>query len=278
MHNHWQLPQGFHLIECRHGVMLANEHDHYIGNALIQYGEYSESELEVINQLIDMSAGCVVEIGANIGSLTVPMARRAAQRGLEMYAYEPQPFVFQNLCANLALNMLTNVRAYPFACGAQPGVAYMQLPDYFTTNNFGAVELKTDQAEGSIAVRCVTLDHELEHQKVGLMKIDVEGWELPVLQGARRTIERCRPILYFENDRLAHSEALMRWVLDQGYRLWWHKPVLHNDNNFRNNPERKWANVVSVNMIGIPQESGIGVQGFEPALDPTQHKGPGTAP
>lgn len=59
-------------------------------NGLIKYGEYSELEFVVLSQLINGS-GAVVEVGANIGAITLGLARRAAEFGQTVYAYEPQP-------------------------------------------------------------------------------------------------------------------------------------------------------------------------------------------
>ena len=66
---------------------------------------------------------------------------------------------------------------------------------------------------------------------IALIKVDVEGHELQVLKGARETIERCKPILYVENDRPHRSRDLLAFLLnDLGYRAWWHFPDLYNAN------------------------------------------------
>lgn len=260
----------YKLVQCRHGLMLANSMDFYIGNGLIQYGEYSELEFAVLTQLINGS-GAVVEVGANVGSLTVALAKRAAEFGQMVYVYEPQPFIFQNLNANLALNALGNVRAYPFACGASNTELYFTPPDYTQENNFGAVELGSERAPQDQAVPCVRLDEHLAGVHVGLIKVDVEGLELEVFKGSQQLIQRCRPILYFENDRLHLSEALISWVQAQGYRLWWHTPPLFNPNNFNDYPENLYPFVCSINMIALPYESGLQLNGFTEVNDAAEH-------
>lgn len=260
----------YKLVKCRHGVMLANTMDFYIGNGLVKYGEYSELEFVVLSQLVNGS-GIVVEVGANVGSITVGLAKRAAEFGQVMYVYEPQPFIFQNLNANLALNAISNVRAFPLACGASATNLYFTPPDYTKENNFGAVELRMEPDVLDMAVPCVMLDQHLEGVQVGLIKVDVEGFELEVFKGSQQLIQRCRPILYFENDRVTLSEALIRWVQAQGYRLWWHIPPLFNPNNFNDYPENLYPFVSSFNMIALPEESTLQMSGFTEAIDPSYH-------
>lgn len=260
----------YKLVKCRHGLMLANTMDFYIGNGLIKYGEYSELEFIVLSQLINGS-GAVVEVGANIGAITLGLARRAAEFGQTVYAYEPQPFIFQNLNANLALNALGNVRAYPSACGASSAELYFTAPDYMQENNFGAVALRIERGALDQTVSCVTLDAHLAQVQVGLIKVDVEGFELEVFKGGEQLIQRCRPILYFENDRVHLSEALIAWVQAQGYRLWWHMPPLFNPNNYNDFPENLYPFISSFNMIALPEESRLTMSGFVEATDPAYH-------
>lgn len=75
------------LRRCRHGPMLYNVNDAYIGAMLDQYGEFSEDENEIFQQLLRPGM-TVVEAGANIGAHTVPIAQRVGPRG-RVLAFEP---------------------------------------------------------------------------------------------------------------------------------------------------------------------------------------------
>jgi FkbM family methyltransferase len=250
--------------------MLANQNDFYMGQALLRYGEYGELESQLLMQLVDRP-GLVIEAGANTGTHTVPLARRAAGFGSELIAFEPQPVIFQNLCANVALNGLLNVRAWPWACGAQGGKLFFPPPDYLDTGNFGAVSMQAFAAEGLIEVPCIRLDDVIADRPVSLIKIDIEGFELQALQGAVRTLATSRPTLYVENDRVAQSSELIGWLWSQGYRLWWHIPHLYNPENYFGNEENIYGNVASINMLALPNESKIHVQGFMEITDQDHH-------
>lgn len=250
--------------------MLANRFDEYVGQALIQYGEYAELETQLLLQCIDRP-GTVVEIGANVGSQTVPLAKAAKAAGADVMAFEPQPFVFQNLCANLALNATDNVAAWPFACAAQPGTVWLPSPDYRRAGNFGAVSVRAQPLDNGIEVPCVRLDDMTRGRTVRLLKVDVEGFELQVLQGAERILADHRPLLYVENDRIAHSRALIEYLWARGYRLSWHIGPLFNPQNFRANAENRYPHIYSFNMLGVPRESNLVLRGFEEIVDATAH-------
>jgi len=258
------------LVATRHGPMLANANDMYVGQALLRYGEYGELEAQFLMQLVSRP-GLVVEVGANIGSHTVALARRAAAIGSELVAFEPQPFVFQNLCANLALNSIRNARAWPWACGARQETVFFMPPDYFQQGNFGGVSMQEVGTPGGVSVPCVRLDDVIGGREVSLLKIDVEGFELDCLQGAVTTLRRARPILYVENDRAEKSRALIEWLWAQEYRLWWHISPLYNPGNYFGNAENVYGNMASFNMLALPRESQIVVEGLTEITDAGYH-------
>src|SRR5437773_2697778 len=93
-------PQFNRLKQCRHGMMLYNINDVYIGRSLDQYGEFSEGELDLFQQFVKPGQ-LILEVGANIGAHTVWLAQAVGSTGTVL-AFEPQRIVYQALCANLA--------------------------------------------------------------------------------------------------------------------------------------------------------------------------------
>lgn len=239
-------------FETRHGPMLGLRGDQYITRSLELYGEFSRGEWRVLEQLAQPGQ-TVVEIGANIGTHSVPLARRCAPAPL--YVFEPQQRVFQILCANLALNEIGNAVALPEACGEAEGQALIPPLDYGADANFGGVSLRPAAAGAAgQRVRVRPLDS-LELAECGLIKIDVEGFEPQVLRGARETIARCRPALYVENDRAENQGELIALMAEMDYRLYWHTPRLFDPGNFRGCAENVFGRIVSLNVIGLPKES-----------------------
>lgn len=260
----------YRLVQGAHGVFLVNRNDFYIGQALELYGEYCEYEWQVLSAF---AAGGrdAIEVGANIGTHTVPLARQLAARGRRLLAVEAQRIVFQMLCANVALNALPNVLTENVACGDGPGWVGFEEPDYNALGNFGSVSMGAEGA-GKQRVRLVPLDDLVPRElDVGLLKLDVEGFEQQVLEGARRTIQRCRPVIYLENDRVERSRALIELLWSLEYEVWWHISSLYRPDNFRGNGQNIYGNVASFNMLAAPKEARITVQGAERVTDSAHH-------
>jgi FkbM family methyltransferase len=256
------------LKPCRHGTLLYNFHDAYIGRSLELYGEFSEGEVELF-ALVLHSGQTVVEVGANIGAHTVALAQLVGAAG-HVLAFEPQRLLYQTLCANLALNSIPNVRCWHAAVGRAAGALLVPVLDYHKANNFGGISLEGQRSGERVPV--LTVDS-LDLAACHLLKVDVEGMEEAVLAGAAGTIARCKPLLYVENDREEKSAALIRAVAGLGYDLYWHCPPLFNPNNFARHAENVFGRVISKNMFCVPRGAAVTVRGLKrvevPALAPS---------
>src|SRR4029077_10370857 len=121
---------------------------------------------------------------------------------------------------------------------------------------------RRDINEGEFEVGCVTIDS-LELAKLKLIKIDVDGHELQVLKGAEKTITRCSPIIYIENEIAEKREAMVAWLIDHGYRLYWHRPYLYNADNWRGEKKNIFGALVSIMNVCIPDQAGYAVERLE---------------
>lgn len=264
------LAKPYHLAATRHGLMVINSQDSYIGRSLLAYGEYAEIEWQFLAQLVGATTGRVLEIGAHCGALSLPLANALSLQGRQLTVLEPQQIIFQQLCANLALNGLMNVTALPVACGRRPGTVHLPHLDYKQRQNFGGVEVTDGPGEFDTTVTCTSVDAMQFSDPLGLIKIDVEGCELAVLEGAVQTLQAYRPLLYLENDRRQHSKPLIEWLWAADYLLWWHLPPLFNPQNFYGTREDLFK-MISVNMLAVPAERQINVKDLMPIVDSAQH-------
>jgi len=252
-------PANLRLRQCRHGMMLYRLNDTFIGRSLELYGEMGEHEVRALCGLV-FPGDVALEIGSNIGTNVVPLARRVGPQGT-VIAFEPQRQVHQMLCANVALNGLAKVIAPWGAAGAEAGSIRVPSIDYEARGNFGGVSLAAEGA--GERVRVMTVDG-LKVKACRLMKIDVEGMEIDVLKGAARTIARLQPRLYVENDRREKSAALISHIVGLGYRCYWRLPPLFNRDNFRQHAENVFGNIVSVNMLCLPPGDALDVSRLRP--------------
>lgn len=251
------------LKQCRHGPLLFLRGDQYVGRSLELYGEFSELESTLFDQIVRPGFH-VVEVGANIGAHTVQLARRVGPQG-RIVAFEPQRVIHQILCANIALNAQFNVYTHHAGVGAAAGTLQVPAVNYAGAGNFGGISLNQTGAGESVPI--VRLD-DMEFPMLHFLKIDVEGMEHDVLDGARQTLEQHRPVLYVENDRKEKSPALIKLLLALGYTLYWHTPPLFNPQNFASNTVNVFGNIVSVNLLCIPQGSTTVINGFRPVTGP----------
>lgn len=236
-------------IESRWGVCKYFLKDEYVGRSVRNYGEYNPDETEKVLELVSEREGLFVDIGANIGCI----AMAVASAGRDVIAFEPQPEVYKLMAENV-VSSGGEVVACNYALGSEEGVADMPKVAYSEKGNFGGLGIGTRSVLGYISVPVRTLDS-LELPKVAMMKIDVEGFELEVLKGARETIMRDSPIMYIEDDRTDKSASLRKYIReDLGYWIEEHKPRLYRENNFLGLNKNIWApyNFASHNIICRP--------------------------
>jgi FkbM family methyltransferase len=257
------------IVAGRHGLFLANLFDQFVGLALVRYGEYGELEWQVLAQLVK-PGNTVVEIGANTGSHTVSLAKAVGPTG-RVIAIEPQRIIHQYLCATVALNSLANVETLWTACGSETGELVVPPLDYFAerTQNFGGLSLASEGAGERVAVR--RLDDIMGDRPAHLLKIDVEGMEAEVLRGAASLIATHRPVLYLENDRTEKSDALLSLLWSMDYRTYWHIPSLYNPDNYFGEKENIYSNLGSFNLLCLPRELGLPINGFEEVTELGKH-------
>jgi FkbM family methyltransferase len=134
----------------------------------------------------------VVDVGANHGMMSLEAAHLVGPTGL-IHAFEPAPLTRALLLRNLAANSLTTVRVFSDALGAAPGTALLRVHHEMSGLNTLAVHDVTWNrrvlpADEIVEVPVTTLDTHAERHgldQINFLKIDVEGFELSVLRGAR---------------------------------------------------------------------------------------------
>ena len=173
----------------------------------------------------DLESGIFVDIGANIGKYTVKVARRIGDRG-KVIAIEPDTQTFQALQKHIKLNGLTNVIAINAACWKEPRELRLDISPSVTTS--GGFTVKRDSGL-NIPVKGLKLDDILKSlaiEQVDFIKIDVEGAEMEVLQGATETVNQsksARILVEIQNNETLEN---LSSLLEEGQRI---TPVYMNN-------------------------------------------------
>jgi FkbM family methyltransferase len=161
----------------------------------------------------------VYDVGACHGILTMFFAARCKQ----VICYEPNEINCARLTENIRLNRLGNVQVRPLGVGAQPGSATF----HYAPEMAGGGTLDP-HAMGSVSqrVEVSTLDHDIAALALpapDLIKIDIEGWELEALDGARETLAARHPALFLEmhgetmREKRSKARAIIGFLCDAGY-------------------------------------------------------------
>lgn len=246
------------IKKCKHGIFAYYIKDMFIGKSLDLYGEWTEPELIALDSLI-FPGSVVVDVGAYIGTHSIFFAKKVGQTGF-VFALEPQRPIYNLLCANVALNNLLNVKCLNVAALDKKGQAVMPLLDPAVPQNFGAISI--ERFKQGEPVQVITIDS-LKLRGCNLIKIDVEGLESEVLEGARETIKKFRPVLYVENNREETSQKILKEIYDMGYNCWWHIFGYFNPDNFFKNPKNVFKGIQpEANLLCFPQEVKVKLQGF----------------
>lgn len=228
-----KLPE-IELLKVASGRYLTFRTDMGIGQTLRDKGAFEPHLARIAARMHRLrGGGMLVDIGANMGTFCIPIAR---QTGCEVHAFDAQRIMSQLLAGNFALNGIASGHVHHVALGApgHPERLRMALPNYASDGNFGAFSTKEDIYRTVSTMRMAdsgeteevpvrTLDsYALED--VFLVKVDVEGAELEVLQGAVETLRESNfPPLIFEAWRdewwSDKREQLLAFVRELGYEV-----------------------------------------------------------
>lgn len=213
-------PAPFVLVATNHGTLIVNrndykEHDNYgVGHQLLTSSGFDYAEVALALALLSKrkethgSGVVALDCGANIGVHAVEWARHMHSWG-RVIAIEAQERIFYSLCGNININNCMNARAICAAAGSKSGQMRIPVPDYNRPASFGSLELRRREntefigqeidysANASATVDVIAID-DLKLDRLDFLKIDVEGMELEVLIGAKKTIDIYRPLMVIE--------------------------------------------------------------------------------
>jgi FkbM family methyltransferase len=235
-------PTAFVLMSSDHGSLIVNRNDFYvnqetgaqfgIGLELFNISSFEHRNVVILLEMLKFRRSIygdgvlAIDCGANIGVHTVEYARTMTGWG-NVLGFEAQERLYYALAGNVALNNCFNATVILSAVGDEDGILRIPVPNYFRPMSFGSLELRElvhkqeigqpiNYAEDSLRdVRICRLDV-YNFQRVDLIKIDVEGMDIEVLQGAEQTIERCKPVLSVEHGKV-DIEALKAFLGKHGY-------------------------------------------------------------
>ncbi|MDQ5957612.1 MAG: hypothetical protein QG614_587 [Patescibacteria group bacterium] len=165
-----------------------------VDNEIFLAGVYEPHFLSVIKEHLK-EGGTYVDIGSNIGQHALFSSVVVGNTG-KVIAFEPVKRIYEQFLKSVDINNFKNIILYNNGCGER----VENLPIYSSNENAGASSvLSSDNKQkiGDIDI-IVPDDILIKEDKISLIKIDVEGFELEVLQGLKNTISKFKPIIFIE--------------------------------------------------------------------------------
>jgi FkbM family methyltransferase len=238
------LPSTVARVDTPHGPMYYAIDDAPIGHALREYGEWSMHEFRVLEACVRV-ASSVLDVGANIGSHALGLARAIGPQGT-LHAFEPRAFPQTLLLENLRSNGQGQAVVHRACVGAEGGCPSLaqHVPD-------AHADLGADGADGTATVPVLTLDGMALHN-VSLLRIDAERAAAAVLLGARRILEEQTPVLYFKAKSVEGSIDALRFMKGRPYALYLHRSPAFNARNYRKSAHNIFGVATETNVLAVP--------------------------
>lgn len=197
----------------------------FIGRELMIEGLYERAELEWLRTNVLAKSGeepfdTILDVGANIGNHSLFFSDYCNR----VLAFEPNPVTAQILRANVELNQRLNVKIFECGLGQEAGIA---IPAGDASGNLGGCRYvfanSHEPRERGVEVRVgdQIVAGEQGVRRVDLIKVDVEGAELPVLAGLTQVLHRDHPVVVFEANAGSDNMGVVELLKSCGYSTFW---------------------------------------------------------
>jgi FkbM family methyltransferase len=203
----------------RHGLIRGMRRRGGLGWMPAVFSGGEQTKEEMFWRGLPLDGLVIYDVGAFHGILTLFFASRCSR----VISYEPNEINQGRLVENIRLNNLTNIQVRKLGVGSQPGLGTL----HYSPEMAGGGSLRPN-AIGSVVqdIEITTLDHDIAASALpvpDLIKIDIEGWELEALQGARETLAKYHPALFLEmhgetpREKHRKASAIVAFLCDAGY-------------------------------------------------------------
>ena len=242
------------IVSTKYGEMRIIDTDEVVSHSLSMYGEWASEELNLLSQLIQPDM-CVLDVGAFIGTHSLAFSKFVGYKG-KVYSFEPRKEVYAVLSENLSINNCNNVVAFNIALSDSVTTLKLNSLDLNEKENFGALSVDNDifiLDSITYKINVSTIDG-LALGKVDFIKIDVEGMERQVLDGALETLFRDRPIIFCECNSLAAGYKIVEFCQNQQLDIYVILSSAYNPNNFNAIKENFFGEAKELSFLLIPKE------------------------
>jgi FkbM family methyltransferase len=223
------------------------------------YGEWANDELELLEKIIQPSI-FVLDIGAFIGIHSLAFAKFVVQAG-QVHSFEPRKEIFDILSENVAINDYKNITVHNKGLAASEQIIELKYLDINDAANLGGLSLQTDGAfnnEQGYQINISAIDN-LSIGKIDYIKLDVEGMERSVLDGAIKTISSSRTIVFCECNSLISGYEVLSFCQSLDYCVFGFLSAAYNSGNFNEVSENIFGEAKELALLMVPPEKSANI-------------------
>jgi len=242
-----------------YGYVYEGSLDDYIDRQTFLFGSYEHDELEYLKRFLSIDS-TVLDIGCNTGHHALFFSRFSKT----VHAFDPYKKVIDVLYTRIKRNNIENIIVHNIGLGVEDGEMNYYKPPVGENQGVGTFVQKTDNNNNYEKLLVKNADNfikELAIDKISLIKIDVEGFEHEVLKGLKVSLEKNRPVVFFEFNKENERFGTYNNMKDcfpmeyTPYMIQTNRPVLW----LFNNPHIglvsfDFDNPIGENVIFIPNE------------------------
>ncbi len=216
------------IFKCRYGDFSVPEKNDLIFNALREYGEWAQEELNLLERFV-RSGDTVIDAGAFIGTHARAFSQMVGSQGV-VHAFEPNDQIYSELLKNVQLASYSNIKTYQIALGACE--QSMHLLQNKSQMNLGASSLSCDDRSVGIEIVRVQALDSFDFPLINFIKADVEGMEHKLLVGGLRTIRQHKPVIFLEANSLQAAGPALDFAHDIDYVVFGSVSCAFNPDNY----------------------------------------------
>ena len=231
-------------LHCRYGEFSVPDQNDLIFNALREYGEWAQEELDMLSRFV-RPGDTVLDIGAFIGTHARAFSQMVGAQGI-VHAFEPNERIYRELFKNAQLAPYSNIKTYQVALGARKQTQFLLQGDLL--GNLGASQVLEDDRDASTTVIEQESLENLGLPRIDFIKIDVESMEYDVVVGGIRAIRQHAPVIFLEANSLQAAGRIIDLAHGMDYVVFGHVSRAFNPENF---------NRSTTNMFGEARECGL---------------------
>jgi len=205
-------PKGPTIISTKYGfdiICMDPIADKGVEKPLYLNGTYEAGTLDVIKKSL-REGDTFIDVGANIGLMSLFASEVIGNNGV-VYSFEPEPETFMILKENVEINKVNNIRAYNVGLGNSRGKSFIYTNSYAGRGSASLISPPDQNNSKKYEIYLETLDDFIlknDIANIRMLKIDVEGWELHVLRGAKSLLQRTQaPIICIEYSKLVPTQS-----------------------------------------------------------------------